>query len=72
MENENHAWTFWWPASGVVVGYDVHGKSLGHFSVHLVQEVHELVVGVVGQALADHLAAEYVHKKKKRRKILRL
>ena len=41
----------------VVVGYDVHGEALGHLPVDLFQEMQQLVVGVLGQALADHLAA---------------
>ena len=38
------------PPGGVVVGYDVHGEALGHLPVDLLQEVQQLVVGVLGQA----------------------
>jgi hypothetical protein len=51
------------PDVGVVVGAvvvkdHVHGEAFGHIPVDLFQEVQELVVGVVGQALADDDAAE--------------
>ena len=51
------------PDVGVVVGAVViedhmHGHAFGHLPVDLLQEVQELVVGVVRQALADDDAAE--------------
>lgn len=47
------------PVVAVVVQGHVHGDPFRHFLVDLLQEVHELVVGLPLQALADHGAAEH-------------